>query len=753
MQQTNRVSIVTDSAASLPAQLADESDEFLHVIPHQMVINGTTYREGLDLSPEEFYETLRGLKRPPTTSGPSPDQFAKAFEAASLVSDSVVCLVLSSKFSMTYDSAVVGAREASERLQGTHIEVIDTESATGSGLMVIEALRLSAQGHTSDEIVRRTQELVPRVKVIATLDTLYYLQKGGRVPVLAHLGTSLLQVKPIFEMYRGEVSTIAKVRTAKRAKSKLVDLLREDVGEKRLHAAVLQGNVPDEAQRAGRTHRIRVRLRRALRRDVFPRHRRAYRSRTARRVLLVGERGGLTENVILQLTDLVTTRRCALRIDPHDLDMLLENLLEKYLKQPPLEALRQERRIAEDSEETLTAIQDLVYISSDFGSLTDPFEGVEFLQDGRFLEDADTPHAEPVTIGERDALVVDLQIDRTGVGYDRNWVGFHRRRWDRHSDLFTDFVAESVEARVGAERAKRIGDLESTGDKADFIHALALRIWEADFENYSRFSGPKLVFKTGDETVLNIIGGRGGICSEKVQAVKFLTDHYGLESEYVLSGPATPDPVPEERLRQLLNTLDFRFSKRFMRYWQHLALLYRFDGMEILVDATNGNVPFLFLSGPEAEGVLGYESKRSVRVRMAVKEEDFYYHRISQDIVEDMIFAMEGWIPYVDLVQVFENELGLCITKDYIVAPVVFRTETSFDTMRREYLRVSDEAGLDCEVSDEWGLVGPIGEAFEMEEPGKVVHIMDSYDHLLDRYDEAHGPGHEAGLAVIRLAS
>ena len=94
--------------------------------------------------------------------------------------------------------------------------------------------------------------------------------------------------------------------------------------------------------------------------------------------------------------------------------------------------------------------------------------------------------------------------------------------------------------------------------------------------------------------------------------------------------------------------------------------------------------PSLFVSGPEAEDVLGYLSKLPVHVRMAVKEEDFYYHRVSQDIVEDMIFAMEGWIPYVDLVQVFENELGLCITKDYMVAPVVFRTETSFDTMRRE---------------------------------------------------------------------
>ena len=148
-----------------------------------------------------------------------------------------------------------------------------------------------------------------------------------------------------------------------------------------------------------------------------------------------------------------------------------------------------------------------------------------------------------------------------------------------------------------AERAKRIGDLETTDDRSDFIHALALRIWEADFENYSRFAGRKLVFKSGDETVLNIAEGRGGICSEKVQALKFLTDQYGLESEYVLSGPATPDPVPEDRLRQLLDTLDFRFSKRFMRYWQHLALLYKIDGAELLVDATNGNVPFLFVSG------------------------------------------------------------------------------------------------------------------------------------------------------------
>ena len=461
----------------------------------------------------------------------------------------------------------------------------------------------------------------------------------------------------------------------------------------------------------------------------------------------------MTENIILQLTDLVSTRRCALRIDASDLDLTLERLLDKYLKHPPLHTMRQERRIGAGSEETLTAIQDYVYISSDTGSLTDMFEGVEFLQDGRFLDVPDRPGAEPVTIGGKDALLVDVQIDRAGVGYDRNWVGFHRRRWDRHSGVFGEFVAETLEAQHGPEQATRIADLESKEGKSDFVRALALRIWGADFENYSRFTGRKLVFKSGDETVLNIAEGRGGICSEKVQALKFLTDRYGLESEYVLSGPATPDPVPEERLRQLLDTLDFRYSKRFMRYWQHLALLYKLDGVELLVDDTNGNVPFLFISGTDAEEVLGYDAKRPVPVRMAVRDENFYYHRISQDIVEDMIFAMEGWIPYVDLVQVFDNELGLCITKGYMVAPVVFRTETTFDTIRRDYRRACEEAGLACEVSDEWGIAGPLGEAFAADEPEKVEYIMDSYDHLLDRYDEAHGPGHEAGLAVIRLES
>jgi DegV family protein with EDD domain len=248
VQRADRVSIVTDSAASLPPGLAAEVGPGLQVVSHQLMIDGTTYRDGLDLTAGEFYKTLRTLDQPPTTSAPSPAYFLEAFETASAVSHSVICLVTSPKFSATRDSALIATREASEKMPETRIEIVDTETAAGSGLLVLDALRSAADGHGVDEIVTRTAALVPRVKVIAFLDTLYYVWKGGRVPMIAHFGTSLLQIKPVFEMYRGEVKTVSKTRTANRAKAKLIDLMHIDVGSRKLHAAVLHGDALDEAR-------------------------------------------------------------------------------------------------------------------------------------------------------------------------------------------------------------------------------------------------------------------------------------------------------------------------------------------------------------------------------------------------------------------------------------------------------------------------------------------------------------------------
>ena len=174
--------------------------------------------------------------------------------------------------------------------------------------------------------------------------------------------------------------------------------------------------------------------------------------------------------------------------------------------------------------------------------------------------------------------------------------------------------------------------------RLSLLKCLAKRIWEADFESYSRFTGLKLIFETGDETVRNIMDGEGGVCSEKAQALKFLTDNLGYEPEYVLAGPNARKPIQEEQMWELLTTFEFEYSKRYMRYWRHMALLYHVDDQEILVDATNGNIAFLFLSGDKAKLLRDYPSKKPLAVRMSLHEEAFYYRMVSQDIPENLLF-------------------------------------------------------------------------------------------------------------------
>ena len=458
-----------------------------------------------------------------------------------------------------------------------------------------------------------------------------------------------------------------------------------------------------------------------------------------------------SKNHVLQITDLVSTRRFAVRVDAADVGATLGELLERYLKHPPIARLLEERRITSAAAETLASLQDLVYASSDDGMLQGIFDGASFSQDGRMLEMDDSPRAEPIVVDGKEVVLGDIAIDRTGVGYDRNWTGFNARRWAGHDEAFSGFVDSTLESSYGPAEAAAVMALDSPDRRMRLVRALAARVWASDFENYSRFIDRKLVYKSGDETVLNIIGGGGGICSEKVQALKFLTDRYGLESEYVLAGPNVPAPVPETRLRDLLTTFDFRFARRHMRYWQHTALLYRIGDECVLVDATNGNIPFLFVGGREAVQMLGYDSKPGVRVRMAVNAEDFYYHRVAQDIPKDLFFAMEGWIPHVDLVQVFDNELGLCICDDFMVTAVVYRSESTLERRRREYLAACERAGLECRVSAEWELESELGHAFAGSHPEMAKKILDAREHLLARYDDCHGPGHEAGLVVIRL--
>ena len=459
------------------------------------------------------------------------------------------------------------------------------------------------------------------------------------------------------------------------------------------------------------------------------------------------------QNYILQLADLVTGRRCALRIDASDSGLPLAKLLDKYLKHCPIDQLLGQGRITEESAETLPVLQDLVYITTDTGQLRGMYAGMAFQQNGLHAEPDSPPTVQSAHVGDTEVALIDVAVDRMNVGYDRNWVGFHRRRWDRHADQYLGFVQEALGRKHSESEADAILQLDSQDQKVKLVGSLARRIWESEFENYSRFTGKKLPYKTGDETVRNIMDGAGGICSEKVQALKFLTDHFGISSQYLLAGADASGPVPEEKLRELLTTFDFRFSKRYMRYWQHIALMYSIDGAEVLVDVTNGNVPFLFLQGEDAQLLLGYEDKPAVQVKMAVHKEDFYYHKVSQSIPKDLYFAMEGWIADADLIQVFDNELGLFICPDFFVAPIVYRSGQGYQRLRQQYVDVCDRAGLECYVGETWSLATGLGEQFTDSYPRVAESILLARNCLLERYDECHGPDHEAGLVVIALGA
>ena len=470
------------------------------------------------------------------------------------------------------------------------------------------------------------------------------------------------------------------------------------------------------------------------------------------------------DGAILQLSDAVSTRQCSLRLEPGDVGLPLRELLSRYVKRAPIERLLRESRITDTSADILFSLGDFVYASDDSGRLRDMFAGIAFTDAGRpiGLEEVPAVHHLPFPSpsgggsgwgrypGQEIALL-DIGIDRIACEYDRNWRGFHARRWRRAPERYAAFVRDTLVADYGEVKADDVMELRSTEQKLKFLESLARRIWNGQFENYSRFIGRRLVYKSGDETVDNILDGGGAICSEKVQALKFLTDHYGFESDYVLAGQDADGPFPAEKLRELLTTFDFSLSKRYMRYWQHTALLYRVDGTRVLVDATNGNVPFLFLQDAEAERLLRCEGKASLPVRMVESEEQFYYHETPQDIPENLFFALEGWIPYSDLMQVFDNELGLYLSEDYYVAPISYRSEREYLSDRDEFLQVCQRGQLEHSITEEWMLDTPLGRAFVEDEPEVSRHILQAREHLLARLDECDGPGHESGLVVIKL--
>jgi DegV family protein with EDD domain len=216
------IRIVTDSTCDLPTEVLDKLGSA--VIPVLIHVGSQDYQDGIDLSREQFYKQLPGMRPAPTTAAPGPQVFRQTYEQlAAEGATEILSIHISHKLSAVVDIA----RRAAQEVTDAAVTVFDSRQLSlGTGFEVQLAARAAQDGRTMNAILDLLNEQIARTHVFAALDTLEYMRRGGRMNgAITALG-DLLQIKPILKMYEGD-PTAERVRTRTRALQRLKELLAE----------------------------------------------------------------------------------------------------------------------------------------------------------------------------------------------------------------------------------------------------------------------------------------------------------------------------------------------------------------------------------------------------------------------------------------------------------------------------------------------------------------------------------------------
>lgn len=213
------IQIITDSASDI----IDRSREDVTVLPMTITFGDVQYQDGINLTHQEFYERLIENGELPTTSQIPPYDFEAAIKKSIAEEKAVIVITMSSKLSGTWQSACIAASEYEQ-----NVYVVDSENVTvGERALVEYALRLKDQGMTASAIVEKLEEEKKNIHLIALLDTLEYLKKGGRVSKAAAFAGGILSIKPVVAIADGEVTILGKARGSKQGNNFLVQKIKE----------------------------------------------------------------------------------------------------------------------------------------------------------------------------------------------------------------------------------------------------------------------------------------------------------------------------------------------------------------------------------------------------------------------------------------------------------------------------------------------------------------------------------------------
>lgn len=237
----SRVQVVTDSTADIPADMAAELG--ISIVPCYVMFGAEAYRDGLELTRDQFYEKLTTSRELPTTAAPPPAAYEKVYRQLAAESEGIISIHLAANLSNLYAAASLGAQSVQE----VPIHIIDSEQVTmGYGWMAVAAAEASRRGEKLERIVALVENMKARARVLAILNTLEFVHRGGRVSWAKAMIGTLMKIKPIIEVRQGKVRLLERTRSWARALDRLTELVHALGPLER--AIVLHANAPAEAE-------------------------------------------------------------------------------------------------------------------------------------------------------------------------------------------------------------------------------------------------------------------------------------------------------------------------------------------------------------------------------------------------------------------------------------------------------------------------------------------------------------------------
>ena len=231
------VRVVTDSNGDVPADLVARYN--IVVVRSLLNIGGKSYRDGLDITRTEFYQRLPHLNPLPTTAAPSTADFEAAYRSCGEAK--VVAIHLGATLSAIYNAARLGAEPLGEQ-----VSLIDSQQASmGMGWQVLAAAEAAEAGGSREDVLQAVRSTQARVRLLAALDTIEYLRRGGRASLLSTRLGDLLQIKPLLEVRDGQVIALARVRTRQKVREEMA--ARVEALGPLARLAVLYTSTPDDA--------------------------------------------------------------------------------------------------------------------------------------------------------------------------------------------------------------------------------------------------------------------------------------------------------------------------------------------------------------------------------------------------------------------------------------------------------------------------------------------------------------------------